>query len=124
MKNVLIAVIAALCLAGSSPVAAAIQAKPAFDRSPEKQAARVKLIKQLQTTGFIGDINDRGKGVVDVFVKPSFLASEFKDKVNIASMIYGYYFDGSKITDTVYLLDSRSGKSVGTFNSLRSLRME
>ncbi len=126
MRRVLISLIAALCLAGSVPAVTARQANPALDRSPEKQAARLKLIKQLQATGYIGDINDKGRssGIVDVFVKPSFLAGDFKDKVNVVSMIYGYYFDGSKITDTVFLLDSRSGKSVGTYNIQRSLRME
>jgi hypothetical protein len=108
----------------AKPVPQKPAAVPGLDRSPGKQAKRADFIKRLQATDYIGDVSGPKAGIVSVFVKPSFMVGDYKDKANVISVIYGYYFDGTNTSETVYLRDSRSGNGVGTFNSMRGLKMD
>jgi len=97
---------------------------PKQDKSPATQAKRLDFIKRLQASKFIGDVQPPRNGIVRAFVTPSFMAGDYKDKANVVSVIYLYYFDGTKSTDLVILLDSKSGNEVGTYGLTRGLKMK
>lgn len=99
-------------------------AASAIDRSAAKQAKRIDSINSLKAAGFLSHVDLDHPGAVHVFVRQSFIDSDFQDKVDVVSMIYGYYFEGYTASDTVYLFDARSGKSVGRFVPSSGLRMD
>ena len=90
------------------------------DKSPEMQEKRLAFIKELVSRGVfskVENINKSGHPMPNVWVGSTFYGLEFDEKKAFLGAVYAYYFDGTRMTDTVYLMDRRSGKEVGRFNS-------
>jgi hypothetical protein len=96
---------------------------PKIDKSEQKQADRLRLIKRFQSEDIFGDITARSSGMT-VIAKPRFYSLGFEDKQSFVSVLYAYYFDGSKPYVTIALHDSRSNKKVGTFTQELGLELK
>lgn len=99
-------------------------ATPALDKSAAMQSQRLDFINKLRRDGIIGDIDVRPGLQPRVTVKARFILGDFKDKQNIASAIYAYYFDGTKDTDMIHLVHWSTGKDIGYFSRTRGLQLE
>ncbi len=61
-----------------------------------------------------------------VYVMPTFLeGGNIQDKATIISVVYAFCYDGTNDLDFVQLLDSRTGKRIGTYSLVQGgLKME
>lgn len=85
------------------------------DKSPEKQAQRLKLIQEMIATGAISKIETGA--MPSVYVRRVFYELDMDTKRDLLSIVYAYYFDGSSDRDMVRIKDARSGNRVGSFSS-------
>ena len=99
----------------ANPTAIVEPSKPAFDRSPAKQAQRQALVQKMVDQGYIRNIRISAQGTPVVTVSNGFLAGDFKDKQDLVSVIYALHFDGSKPTDQVRLVSAQTGKEIGFY---------
>jgi hypothetical protein len=103
----------------------AAKSAPQVDRSPAKQAERKQFIEKLIAQGLIQKVDTAGGNLPKMFVRPAFNALDLDTKQSFASVVYAYHFDGSNISDSVVLRDSRSGKDIGNYNpNLGGLKLE
>jgi hypothetical protein len=58
-----------------------------------------------------------------VWVRPRFYLLNFNEKEKFVSVVYAYYFEGHDFGDAVKIVDSLSGKEVGSFD-LRGLTLK
>jgi len=115
-----IATFALLAMLGFAGMAAA---QTTIDKSETKQAGREKLIKKLQTERVFHKIETPGT-LPRLYVAPRFYTLDFDMKQQFVSVVYAYYFDGKKITDSVRIYDSKSGKEVGYFALPQGLKLD
>lgn len=111
----------------SPPASAPAPAKKSvvIDKSPAKQAERKKFIERLIAQGVIQKVDTMGGNLPKIYVRPAFYNIDLDTKQSLVSVVYAYYFDGSNISDSVILRDSRTGKDVGDFNpNLGGLKMK
>lgn len=80
-----------------------------------KQARRKALIEKLIREGVFQKVETPGN-LPHLWVRPGFYALDFEAKSTFVAVVYAYYFDGSKFTDSVVLYDSSTGKEIGEFN--------
>ena len=60
-----------------------------------------------------------------LWVRPAFYALEFSQKQTLVAVIYAYYFDGSRPSDSVRIYNSMTGKEIGGFNpNLGGLKLD
>lgn len=107
----------------STPAPSVVAPAPTVDKSPEKQKARTELITKLQGLRVFGEYRCRTSGAT-LEVRPAFMALDFKDKQQFASVVWAHCFDGTEKYVSVSLVDVRTGKDVGTFSAENGLRME
>ena len=107
-----------------SPPAAPPPKKPAVDQSPAMQNRREALLKKLMRSGIIKSVELSSPGVALMTVRAPFYALDFEAKQQFASLVYAYFFDGTKPLDGVVLLDSLTGKTIGHFDPSMGLRLE
>ncbi len=50
--------------------------------------------------------------------RPSFYALDFDEKKAFVGVVHAYYYDGTGSLDVVRLIDSRTGKTIGSFSDL------
>ena len=91
--------------------AAAVQ----IDKSAEAQAGRKALIAKLIREGVFQKVEVPGN-LPRLWVRPGFHALDFDQKKTFVAVVYAYYFAGSKMTDSVLIYDSLTGKEIGIFN--------
>ena len=87
---------------------------PRVDRTPAKQKERWAFIEKMVRQGVASKVECPGS-VARMWVGPVFYRLDFDDKQTFVSVVYAYYYDGSRDEDFVKLLDSKSGNEVGTF---------
>ena len=102
----------------------ATRSGPSIDKSPEKQAARKRLIEKLISEGVFQKVDTMGGNLPKAYVRPAFYNLDFETKQQFVSVVYAYYFNGSNISDLVILRDSRGGKDVGDYAPSRGLKMK
>ena len=90
-----------------------------IDKSPQMQKQRKAFIDKLIRKGIFKKIEVPGN-LPRLWVKPLFYALDYDDKETFVSVVYAYYFDGTNYTDTVRIIDSSSGKQVGTYSTVDS----
>lgn len=95
---------------------------PAWDKSEAKQAERKAFMDKLIASGYVSEITRNGNAMPRVWVRPSFTSGDLKDKQNILSVIYGYYFDGTQPLDSLAIIDARTGKEIGRYSLEHGLR--
>ena len=94
-----------------------------IDKSDETQIARKEFIDKLIQKGFFKKI-EKPFSVPRVSVAPKFYTLDYKDKNQFIGIVYAYYFDGSKESDMVILIDNLSDKEVGIYTkSYSGLKM-
>jgi hypothetical protein len=105
---------------GPKSVATSTPAAPVatIDKSAAMQADRKKLIEKLIGEGVFQKVEVPGT-LPRLWVRPRFYAAEFDQKQSFVSVVYAYYFDGSNVTDSVRIFDSRSGKEVGSYSAVQ-----
>ncbi len=87
-----------------------------IDKAPAKQADRLRIIDGMTTEGYFTQVGRNGEAMPRAWVTPKFSSGDFKDKENVMGAIYAYYFDGSQSSDSVALVDSKSGKEIGRYD--------
>ncbi len=97
-----------------SPPAAATPSVPRWDKSETKQAERKALIGKLVATGIFSKVVQNGNTYPRAWTGAGFDPLEFDSKQQFLSVVYAYYFDGNE-SDSVALVDGRSGKEIGRF---------
>lgn len=93
---------------GSNPVR--------LDRSPEMQAQREVMIRNLIRTRVFQKVRTPPGNQPRVWVRPAFYALDFETKSSFVAIVYDYYLDGSNDTDSVRIYDSVTEKQIGEFN--------
>ena len=96
-----------------------------IDKSEKVQMERKKIIEDLIREGIFQKIEMPGS-LPRVWVRPSFYLLEFDRKEKILNIIYAYFFDGTRGSDCIKLIDSLSGKDVGLYslNQYPALELE
>lgn len=94
-----------------------------IDKSEKAQSQRKEQIAKLIKNGFFEKVEVSGN-TPQVWITPPFYALRYDAQAKIISDVYAYYFDGSNAHDSVLVLDSRSGKKVGSFAPLTGLKMK
>jgi hypothetical protein len=89
-----------------------------IDKSPRAQGERKAVIDGLLEKGLVRRIDTRS-GSLRVTLRPGFYNLDEHARRRHVEAIYGYYFDGSSVNDTVILRDARHGNEVGTYNPYR-----
>lgn len=87
-----------------------------IDKSPEKQAARRKIIDGCISAGVFSKIDVHSNGVPYLTVRRAFYQGDFEDKRKLVSVVYAYHLNGNS-GDFIRILDARSGKTVGTYSA-------
>jgi hypothetical protein len=87
-----------------------------IDKSAQMQADRKRLIERLISEGIFQKVEIPGN-LPRLWVRPAFHLLDFDRKQSFVSVVYAYYFDGSRVSDTVRLFDSKTGKEVGAYSS-------
>ena len=77
-----------------------------------KQVERRKLIQELINRGVFSKVNSAD----EIWVRPIFYTLDYDQKQAFANLVYSYYFDGTNDSDTIILLDSKTGKVAGYFS--------
>ena len=111
---------------GSGELAAPAPAKveaPSIDRSPEKQAAREKLIGELQARGIFANAECRGMAA-DVWVRPAFTALDFEDKQSFVSVVYAWCHENTELGRFVRVRDVRTNNELGMYTADFGLKLE
>lgn len=88
-----------------------------IDKSDAMQAGREKLIQKLINEGVFLKVEVPGS-LPRVFVTPAFHALDIETKEKFVSVVYAFYFSDHSIRNVVRVMDSRTGKEVGTFSAL------
>src|SRR4051812_8012314 len=88
-----------------------------IDKSGDLQSGRKKLIDDLTSQGVFSEVVRNGSTMPRAWVTPRFDALNFKDKQNVISVIYAYYFEDQNEFNSVALINSRTGKEIGRFTS-------
>jgi len=91
----------------------------AIDKSSPAQSERKLVIDRLVADGLVRSVDPR-RGVLRVSLRPPFYMLDEQARRKYVEAIYGYYFDGSSVNDTVILRDARHGNEVGRYNPYRS----
>jgi hypothetical protein len=86
-----------------------------IDKSPRAQSERKAVIDGLLEKGLVRRIDSRS-GELRVTLRPGFYVMDDDARRRYIDSIYGYYFDGSSVNDTVILRDARHGNEVGMYN--------
>lgn len=86
-----------------------------IDKSARAQSERKAVIDGLLEKGLVRRIDAR-RGSLRVTLRPGFYNMDAETRRRNVEVIYGYYFDGSSVNDTVILRDARHGNEVGTYN--------
>lgn len=100
------------------PDRASIPAKPktpALDKSAAHQQMRKEFIEKLIKTGFFSKVEVPGT-LPRVWVTPNFYVLKFDEKQTFIEVVYAYYFDGTRMGDSVRVIDDYSGKEIGTYS--------
>lgn len=97
----------------SNPAASATL--PALDKSAKMQAERQALIQKLVNDGYFTEVVQRGTAMPRVWVTPKFTAGNFKDKEKVISVVYAFHFDGTRPSDSVAIIDAKSGNEIGRY---------
>lgn len=87
------------------------------------QAERKAFIEKLQGMGLFGKVDCLDR-IGYLWVTPAFSALSFDDKQSFAGVAHAYCFDGSTISETVFVKDDRTGKNIGTFSLMTGLKMK
>lgn len=98
-------------------------ASTAIDKSPEKQAGRLKLITELQSRGIVAKYECRDRAA-DVWVKPAFDALSFDDKQLFVSVFYTYCHEREQLGTFVRIRSHLTNKELGMFTAELGLRLE
>jgi hypothetical protein len=93
-----------------------------IDKSAEKQKARVKLIQEMKTRGFVSQIKFPGP-TPELWARPAFFALDFDTKQQIANVVYAYYCTG-KDDDMVLIYNDLTGKKIGYFMASGGLKLD
>jgi hypothetical protein len=88
----------------------------AIDQSDAAQRERQARVDKLIADGLVRRIDKARDGSPRVTLRPPFYVLDPETRRTHIEVIYALYFDGSRVTDTVYLRDSRHGNEVGEFN--------
>jgi hypothetical protein len=94
-----------------------------IDKSPRAQGERKAVIDWLVEQGHVRRIDEERAGPVRVSLRPSFYEMDEATRRKYLHVVYGYYFDGSSMTDTVMLRDARHGNNVGRYDPYSGLTM-
>lgn len=120
---ILILAYAVEVLTDDEPAVVAV-AQPKVDKSPEMQAQRRAFIDKLIQQRVFSQVKVNGN-VPYVYVTPSFLQGDIQDKEKIISVVYSFYYNGSNDLDFVRLLDSKTGKTIGSYSMVQGgLKMD
>jgi hypothetical protein len=96
----------------------------AVDQSANAQTARKASIDRFIAEGLVRRVEPGRRGELKVSVRPGFYALDEEMRRQTVDVLYGYYFDGSSVNDTVILRDARHGNEVGQYNPYKGgLRM-
>ena len=98
----------------------AAQSGPPIDKSPQMQQQREALIKKAINLGYFREVEVGS--VPKIYVRPAFMAGDFKDKQSIASVVYAFYF--SDYNGQVCLIDARTNKQVGSYSPRSGLSVD
>lgn len=93
---------------------------------PAQQQQRRDLVDKLIAKGVFHkvDLPKQPGELPHVWVTPLFLSLDFNDKQNFISVVYGLYYPAwGGTANQVVLVDSKTGKQVGTLDS-SGLHME
>jgi len=55
--------------------------------------------------------------MVRAWITPRFDALNFKDKQQLLSVVYAYYFNDQNERNSIAVINSRTGKEIGRFNA-------
>jgi hypothetical protein len=88
----------------------------ALDRSERAQREREALVAKMVADGLVRRIDKTRDGSPRVVVRPAFYELDAETRTHHIEAVYALYFDGSSMTDTVYLRDARHGNEVGEYN--------
>ncbi len=112
-----------LGIISDTPPAATVAAAPHWDKSESKQAERHALIDEAIRLGVFAKVIRHGEAMPEIWTGKAFQGVEFDTKKNTASVVYAFYFDGNRSSDFVNIIDGRTGKDIGQFDSVWGLRL-
>ena len=88
-----------------------------IDKSAEMQAGRKEFIDKMVAQQIFSEVRTSSGNKPYVYVTSKFLEGDnIQDKETIISVVYAFYYDGTNDLDFVQLLDSRTGKPIGTYS--------
>ncbi len=90
-----------------------------IDKSARAQSERKAVIDGLIEKGLLRRIDPERGGTLRVSLRPGFYNMDEDTRRRYVDLIYGYYFDGSSVNDTIILRDARHGNEVGKYNPYR-----
>ncbi len=92
------------------------QAAP-IDKSAEMQDDRKSLIEKLIREGVFQKVEMPGN-LPRVWVRSQFYDLDFDLKQQFISVVFAYYFDGARPSDSVRIFDAKTNKEIGTFSEV------
>jgi len=90
--------------------------------SPKTQEKREKLIQQLLNEGVFYKVE--GGSISKAYVTNTFYGLNIDDKKVFVEMVFAYYYETETPINYLALIDSLSGKEIGSFTLIRGLRLE
>lgn len=98
------------------PVACNEGGRKAIDKSADAQKGRADIIQELTEKGLFAKIEDSDPPHVSLCVKPAWYGLDFEKKEIFSNIVYSYYFDGTRLTDSVTIKDAMTGKRIGQYS--------
>ena len=97
-----------------------------IDKSAKMQASRQEFIDKMIAQRIFSEVKFSEGNRPYVHVMPTFLEGDnIQDKATIISVVYAFCYDGTNDRDFVQLLDSQTGKRVGTYSLVQGgLKMD
>lgn len=95
-----------------------------IDKSPQIQADRKKLIETLTGEGVFSEVVRNGTTMPRAWVTPRFLSLDFKEKQDVVSVVYAFYFAEMNQQNSVALINSKTGKEIGRFFGETGLKLD
>lgn len=107
----------------AAAVATKAASEPKVDQSPKMQADRKEMIQAFQEKGVLGEVKCGQLGATAT-VRPAFYRLDFEQKKVVVGVPAAYCFVPSFPYGAVTLVDSKTNKAVGSFNSVGGLKLE
>ncbi len=86
-----------------------------IDKSAPMQQQRRDLIDKMIALDLFTKTGQNGTNMPRAWVTPQFQALDYQEQEQALQAVYGYYLDGIKESDSLAIIDSRTGAEIGRY---------